>query len=427
MLVALLIQDGKLEEAGKELAAMKKVAPRHPQTFFLQALLAFREGNLAAARDAVQLHLKAAPNSLRGLLLGAQIDYRLGCLRRRSRRCSRPYSRACRINQLARSLLVQTYLRQGKPARALEVLKPMLQDEKLDSDRLALAGEVYIQNGDAATAAQYFEKAAALDPKNTGKRTAVALSHLAKGERDRGLEELQAVAGEDTGIRADLALVATNMQQKKFDAALAAVAAIEKKQPDKPLAHNLRGGVLLAKGDVAGARRSFERALEIDPAYLPAATNLARLDMRDKKPDDAKKRFEAVVAKDPKNSKALPRPRRPSCAAGGSPDEVAALIGKAVGGESDGRGGAARADLPLDAQRTPRRRSLRRRTRSPQCRTGPRSWMPPARRTVPRATPIRPSRRTTSWPSCVQIRRCRTCGSRRSRSRRATARRRPKI
>ena len=70
-----------------------------------------------------------------------------------------------------------------------------------------------------------------------------------------------------------------NVRQKKFDAALAAVAAIEKKQPDKPLAHDLRGSVLLAKQDVAGARQSFERALVIDPAYFPAAANLARLDL----------------------------------------------------------------------------------------------------------------------------------------------------
>ena len=207
----------------------------------------------------------------------------------------------------------------------------MLQDEKLDSDRLALAGEVYIQNGDAAKAARYFEKAAALDPKNVGKRTAVALSHLAKGDSERGLEELEAVAAEDTGIRADLALVATNMRQRKFDAALAAVAAIEKKQPDKPLPHNLRGAVLLAKGDVAGrAAQLRARARDRSRRTSPAAANLARLDLADKKPDDAKKRFEAVLAKDPKNAQALLALAALRARGGGSPDEVAALIGKAV-------------------------------------------------------------------------------------------------
>jgi putative PEP-CTERM system TPR-repeat lipoprotein len=73
-LVSLLVQDGKIEEANKQFAAMKKVAPKHPTTLFLQAMLAYQESNFVAARDAVQLHLKAAPNSLQGLLLSAQID-----------------------------------------------------------------------------------------------------------------------------------------------------------------------------------------------------------------------------------------------------------------------------------------------------------------------------------------------------------------
>jgi Tfp pilus assembly protein PilF len=49
--------------------------------------------------------------------------------------------------------------------------------------------------------------------------------------------------------------------------------------------------------DSAGARKSFESALAINPAYFPAAERLARLDLADKKPDDAKKRMEAVLAR----------------------------------------------------------------------------------------------------------------------------------
>jgi putative PEP-CTERM system TPR-repeat lipoprotein len=328
-LITLLIQDNKIEDANKQLAAMKKVAPKHPMTLLMQAFLAYYEKNYVAARDAVQLHLKGVPNSLQGLLLSAQIDYRLGAY---------PQAESVLVTilkqtpqqLLARTLLVQTYLRQGKPAQALEVMKPILLDEKLDSDALALAGEVYMQNGDVVKASGYFEKAAALDPKNVGKRTALALSHVVKGEGERGLEELASIAAEDPGIKADLALVAANLRKRNYDAALAAIATIEKKQPDKPLPYNLRGAALHAKGDIPGARRSFERALEVDPKFLPAAVNLARLDMSEKKPDAARKRFEALLEKDPKNSKALLALAALRAQAGGSPDEVAALIQKAV-------------------------------------------------------------------------------------------------
>ena len=250
---------------------MKKVAPKHPQTFYLQALLAFREGISAAAREAIQLHLKAAPNSLLGLLLGAQIDYQLGCLRPGRGGAPGHAARALPNQPVARSLLVQTYLREGKPAKALEALKPMLADEKLDSDTLALAGEVlHAEWRCGERRAVLREGGGARSQEHGQAHRGRAFAPRQGRERARARASWRRSPAEDTGIRADLALVATNMRQKKFDAALAAVAAIEKKQPDKPLPHNLRGGVLLAKGDVAGARRSFERALAIDPAYFPA-------------------------------------------------------------------------------------------------------------------------------------------------------------
>jgi len=327
MIVMVLLQNGKNEEARKQLEAMQKVLPRNPQTYYLQALTAFQDKNYAGAREAIQQHLKVAPSSALGLLLGAQIDYQLGSYVQ-AESALQLLLREIPKHEYARRLLVQSYLREGKPDKALEAIKPLL-DITQDSDTLSLAGEVYVQNGNAAEAAQYFEKAAALDPKNPRKRTAVALSHLQKGEQ-RGVSELEAVAAEDTGIRADLALLAMNVRQKKFDAALAAVASIEKKQPDKPLPHDLRGSVLLAKQDAAGARKSFERALAIDPTYFAAAANLARLDLIEKKPDDAMKRFDAVLAKDPKNVQALLAVASMRAQAGGSPDEVTALIRKAV-------------------------------------------------------------------------------------------------
>jgi putative PEP-CTERM system TPR-repeat lipoprotein len=82
------------------------------------------------------------------------------------------------------------------------------------------------------------------------------------------------------------------------------VEALAKKQPNHPQSANMRGGVLLAKGDVAGARKAFEQALALQPTFLPAATNLAALDLRDKKPDEAMKRYRDVLAKDPKQVEA---------------------------------------------------------------------------------------------------------------------------
>ena len=61
----------------------------------------------------------------------------------------------------------------------------------------------------------------------------------------------------------------------------------------------------MGKNDAANARASFEKALSLQPTYYPAAVNLAQLDLLEKKPDDAKKRFEAILEKDKKNIQAM--------------------------------------------------------------------------------------------------------------------------
>ena len=210
-------------------------------------------------------------------------------------------------------------------------MKPLLDEGDADSDVLALAGEVYMRNGDMAEAERYFAKAAALDPKNSSKRTAVALSHMAMGDSERGLRELEEVAATDTGIRADLALIMANIQQRKFDAALAAIAALEKKQPDKPLPHNLRGAVLLAKGDHGGRAGELRARGCAGPGRFRGGGE----------PRQARSCGQEAGRMRRRGSKrSWPRTRR-TCGrcsrlaelraqAGGTPDEVAALIGKAV-------------------------------------------------------------------------------------------------
>jgi len=88
--------------------------------------------------------------------------------------------------------------------------------------------------------------------------------------------------------------------------------------------------VQLAQKDNAAARTSFERALSIDPNYFAAAASLAALDLADKKPDEAKKRFEALLAKNPKNGQALLALAQLAANQGAGKEEIAGLLGKAI-------------------------------------------------------------------------------------------------
>ncbi len=328
-LIARHLESGKLDEAGKQFEAMKKIAPSHPQTTYVQAELLFREKKFKEAREAIQQHLKSLPESLQGLQLAGAIEYEFQSYATAERYLQDVLSKAPELG-LARRMLIATYLRSRQPEKALSALQPILDKIDNNSNLLALAGEVFMQNGDADKAETYFAKAAALDPENQAKLTSVALSQLAQGETETATRELEKIASTDTGIKADLALIASHLRARKFDQALKAIDALEKKQPDNPLTDNLRGSALVGKRDIGGARQSFEKALSKNAGYFPAAASLARLDIADKKPEEAKKRFEGVLAKDPKNTQAWLALAELLARSGGKPEEVAALIDKAV-------------------------------------------------------------------------------------------------
>jgi len=328
-LVTVLVREGDSAGADQALAALKKIAPKHPQTYYVEALLRAQEKNYPAARDAIQQQLALIPDNPAGTLLAAAIDYELGAYDRAEAALVRVLQLEP-ANQYARRLLVGTYTRLRQPAKALDALKPML--GRIDNDAVMqnVAGEVFLLNGDPSEAAGYFEQAAALDPTGARPKTGLALTRLAQGDTVRGVKDLESAAAVDAGTRSDLMLISVAMRRQHWDEALTAIDALEKKEPDKPLASNLRGLALLGKLDTAGARKNFEHALALDPNFFPATANLARLDLIEKSPAAAQKRFEDVLAKNPKSSQALLALAELRERAMAPADEVVGLLKKAV-------------------------------------------------------------------------------------------------
>ncbi len=328
-ILAILLSQGDMEGATSQLEQLKKIAPNNSQTKYLEAQLAYQKRDFKTAREASQQLLRVAPNNPKGLQLAGAVEFQLKSYVQAEAMLNRAVTASPEL-VLARRLLIMTYLRLGQPAKALTTLNQGLSKGYNDPEIDSVAGEVYLQNGDAKKAEEHFAKAAKLDPQNAKKQTSLALVHLMGGKSEAAFGELQDIATSDSGVTADLALISANLRRGDFDKALKAIDGLEKKQPDKPLAANLRGRTLLAKKDLAGARKSFERALALDPAFFPAVASLAGLDLVDKKPEEAKKRFEAVLAKDPKNGQALLAMAELAARTGAPKDDVAKLINKAV-------------------------------------------------------------------------------------------------
>ena len=303
--VPALLRTGQTDAAAKEIAHLRERAPNLAQTHYLAALLAFSKGQFPESRDALQQAFKFSPDHAPSLMLAAMTSHALGSYQQAETQIGRFLARFPG-NKQGIKVLAATQVRLKQPDKALDTLAPLLAADPRDAEALALAGEASLLRKDPNRAVSYLASAALLDPGNTSLQTQLSLGYLAAGNTQLGISGLQAAsAGNAAQADADLLLVRAHLSRKEFDQALAAIDVLEKKQPNSPQPHQLRGVVLVGQGKYSAARQSFERALAIDPVYFPAANGLAELDMRDNKPDAARQRFERILAKDKTHLQAM--------------------------------------------------------------------------------------------------------------------------
>ena len=299
------IETKEFEEAKLSIESAKAISPNSLIVVYTQALLEFSQENHSEALASIQQVLSTAPEHMPSVLLAGAIQHALGSLTQ-SEQYLEQYIKADPNNLYSRKLLAMVRLKNQQAHMAFDVIEPALGIIDQDPQLFALAGEAYIQMGDFDKANEYFDKASMLAPNNAALHTALAISKIAQGDNEHAITELKAAIDLDgDSTRAGVLLVMAHIRLKEFDKALDAAKALEKEQPDNPLFQNLKGGVYAGKKDIPNARASFNKALSMQADYLPAITNLARLDIQENNPEAAKKRFEAILENDNKNIQAL--------------------------------------------------------------------------------------------------------------------------
>jgi putative PEP-CTERM system TPR-repeat lipoprotein len=327
-LIDILLSRGDLAGAKTEIDALKRTLPNHPQTRYFEARLAFLKHDYKSARELVQ-PLVTGPSDLRSLILAGATELRMGSLPQAESYLAKALQRWPDVPEVRR-LLAQVQVRSDQPLKARETLRPLVEKADADAESLNLAAEAELQLGEAAKAEALFGRAQQAKPDDPRSGTALALAQFSKGRATAGYAKLEEIAASDTGTVADMALISAHLRQNDYEGALKAIDSLEHKQPDKPFASQLRGQVELSRRNLAGARQSFERAHKIDPLYFPAIASLATLDVREGKPEAARKRFDDLLAADPKNVQAMLAIADLRSQAGASKEELAALLGNAI-------------------------------------------------------------------------------------------------
>lgn len=327
-IVQLALESRDLDAASQQVTELKKLRPQLPQTHYLEAQVAYERGDLKTAGDLTRQLLGQAPEDVRLLQLAGAVALRSQAWRDAESHLQKALQAAPQRRQ-TRTLLAQAQLRGGQPAKALQTLAPLLNDGT-DTTVLSTAADAYLAVGDPRKAEPLLVKLARLDPKSTRTRTSLAVARVSMGQAEAGMSELRKIASEGDEVVADLALIEVLTRRRNHAGVLAAIEALERKQPGKPLAPHLRGTIEVEGRQFDAARKSFERALSLDPTYFASIQQLASLDLAEKHPEQALARYQALLDKQPDHAQARLAVAALRARTGETPENVAQLLADAI-------------------------------------------------------------------------------------------------
>lgn len=304
-LIPHLVTHGRLKDAETRLAVMSKIAPSSPATAFADAVVSYAKGDTTHARSAIQAVLKNSPDDNRARLVGGMVEHDLGNYAMAEKLLT-AVVRTSPGQTRARFMLASTLARQGKASEARQTLEPLLAAPNQASPTLELAGDIALRLGDTAQAVANYGKAIAVDPRRPGPLIGRARAQLAAGKFDAGIADLAAAAALDPKQpTADILAIEALLRKGLGDRAQAIADTLVRRLPDQAAAHNALGLVASAKGDKAGARAAFEKAVSLDPAFIPAIRNLVSAQMEAGDSKGAIERLRALVKTDPGKPEAV--------------------------------------------------------------------------------------------------------------------------
>lgn len=297
------LESGALDKTEADLKALRKYAPNNVMGRYLEAYVDFRHSRFSEADAKLQDVFRATPNFLPAHLLGGAVKLALNN-REAAKAHLEKVLAAAPQHPLARKLMAATLADLGDVALARKMLDSF-GDAGNDPMLNSLQGELALRQGDFAQARKYLENAGGASQQSARHFTELAASRMGTGDESGAIEALRKAAELDTAsAKPDILLVLAHLKEKRYDQAFKAVDKLETERPNDPLVENLRGTIYAAKDDKVQARANFSKALQINPAYFPAASNLALLDVMEKNSKAARGRFEALLKHAPEESRA---------------------------------------------------------------------------------------------------------------------------
>jgi len=219
---------------------------------------------------------------------------------------------------------------------AVKALAPVFKKNGADFEGRLLRGRIHLTRGETADAIQDFQTVLKTEPSFAPARYHLALAylaggnvqqakaelrditadfpdaallladlHLQTGAPDPAIDILRRVVSKHPNFPAYVLLGSAYLRKNEPVNAAAAFETIVARAPKDPRGPYLVGVALLAQGRRADAKKRFEEALVLAPAYIEPLAQLADLAIAERQPDAALDRVQRQMARAPKSG-ALP-------------------------------------------------------------------------------------------------------------------------
>jgi putative PEP-CTERM system TPR-repeat lipoprotein len=265
-----LAQRGQTEEALELLAKAYRIDTL-PSAMYLAAALQYQEGQLERARTSINKYLTTSPTSLRGLVISASI-----------------------------------HLKAGETDDAIGILERVREAAPEDLRAIVLLADGYSQKKQYTKATDLYELAIQSRPENEDLRYRAAKSHLNEGQIDTAIQGLEDIVfGDFNSHRAAVLLFLTHVKQKDVVASKAAIKEVEQISGETPETKNFRATVALMESEYVVAETHLRDALSMDPNFVTAKINLARLLDRNGKLEDSRALYEEIRESTPEYTPAI--------------------------------------------------------------------------------------------------------------------------
>ncbi|MBK8015821.1 MAG: PEP-CTERM system TPR-repeat protein PrsT [Betaproteobacteria bacterium] len=312
--VTLLMSTGRLRETAADWDFFRKEHPDEPRSNYLRAVYSARIGDIAGAKEGLSRAAKVlgaipldvmkqrAPDvlALTGTVYFGLEEYE------KARKYLESYIAIVPNEVPGRRMLGAVYIRRNDAVSAIKALEPAYRLAPRDPGVLTLLGEAYLARGRGQAAMELFQKAADIRGATPALQTTLALSMLQVGQPESAIEQLGSVLGRDSGQRgASVVLALTYLRAGEPRKAVAAMEKSALRHPEDPNVLNVLGVSHMAARDITKARAAYEKALQLAPAFEPAALNLAKLEVYEGKHDSARARLRTVLQSNGRSVQAM--------------------------------------------------------------------------------------------------------------------------